>query len=267
MSVKGDSPARNQPQGSASQAGTPVLTPPAKTEYGNYPGTCQEGKKSYDPVSCSQWRATIAAEKAVEAAHNSNLIGAGSAILSLAALIALFLSILQTKKALKHGQRANEILDDTSRKELRAYVIPRDQELIKFAPGQRPTFVFKLYNSGQTPAHDVRCITLMWRTDADVDEYRCFFRTEPPGAKLSRDVIGPNDFKLHMNPSSNPFPLNEAGLIINGQIKLIYAGIISYRDIFGKRHLSTFRQFLEHDGDAARTAFDLTSCATGNYSN
>ena len=52
-------------------------------------------------------------------------------------------------------------------------------------------------------------------------------------------------------------------MVIKGYLKIIFAGIIRYKDIFGKRQLSTFRYTLDTGGDFANTKFDLSACSKG----
>lgn len=227
---------------------------------------CAQGSGAYNAAPCVNWRATIAAEESAQAAYSANFIAVGSILLTLATLIFLYFSIRQTNRGLEQGRQANEIFDDTRRKELRAYIVPKDQFIADLARDRVAAFGVKLQNSGQTPAHDVRCISIMWATTEDVDDFRFIFRGKPIASKLSRDVIGPGDFKIHINKAQGQTGV-DFDAIVAGNLNVIYAGVISYRDIFGKRHLSTFRQFLVHDGNPTTSFFDLMSCATGNRGN
>jgi hypothetical protein len=170
-------------------------------------------------------------------------------------------------QALGYAAEGNRIARETSERELRAYVVPKDQEVFDLATGRKPIFRVKLYNSGQTPAHDVRCIAMVWASACDPDREKILFRLKMGDIVVSRDVIGGTDFKVLENGSKRSFDALEMQMVAQNSLRLIFAGVLSYRDIFGKRHLSTFRTYLEHNGDRARTRFELLSSAKGNKGN
>ena len=80
-------------------------------------------------------------------------------------------------------------------------------------------------------------------------------------------MLGPGQSVLHINDAQKRLSEHEFAMIRDGATIMVFAGIISYRDIFGKRHLSTFKYHFKGTGDIVRTAFDLSACGKGNIGN
>ena len=229
---------------------------------------CYRSKNHDTADLCAQWRAAFAAEKASKAARDAVTWTIVGTFLSAIALLGLFLTLRQTEQALGEARKGNEISEATAKRELRAYLVPTDQQVVDLATGKRAAFAVNLHNSGQTPAYDVRLVTVVHATTGDPDTERILFREKPKGGtSFSRDVIAGGAFKPHRNRAHTEWDANMMQMVAQNHLKVIFAGIISYRDIFGKRHLSTFRSYLVHPGDRSQTTLDLTTCAKGNSGN
>lgn len=178
-------------------------------------------------------------------------------------------AVEDTGEATVAMQEANEIASDTARRQLRAYVMGTDHSVTHLYAGGRPKFIVKLHNFGQTPASEVRCRTIVRAINGDPDETRIMFREARQAVGLSNSLIGPTDFHVHVNGMDQGSLGSDASQMIErGEIIMTFAGVISYRDVFGKRHLTTFKYFLSPDTlNLKDTAYDLTACGRGNKAN
>lgn len=169
--------------------------------------------------------------------------------------------------AAQAATNANDLASDTAKRQLRAYVIGKDHRVTSFFAGGRPTFSVNIHNFGQTPAYEVRCRSLVRCTDMDVDAYRFLMREADVIEGMSNSVIGPQDFQVHHNAMQAGLAHDAWEMLVRGEIRLIYAGIITYRDAFGRRRLSSFRYYLNPAGNIKDTCFDLLACGKGNKAN
>lgn len=172
-----------------------------------------------------------------------------------------------TSRATRAMERQNEITEDTARRQLRAYVIPKDAAVQGLSPGNAPVFVFQLHNSGQTPAYEVRYVASVDFTIEEADSYPIRFRGKERIGH-SKDTIGPGDFKVAVVASTEPISEDQMAQLYSGIVKAVFAGIISYRDTFGRRRLSTFKAFVPINSKTiGKKVADMISCEIGNYGN
>lgn len=267
--LAGAAPPKKEPvtQTAAHQV-SPTQAPPA--DYSPYPDkqadSCYQAKDHDSADLCAQWRAAIAAEKASNAAWWGNLIGGVGAALSFASVILVIAALRQTERSLSAASAANEIARDTAKSQLRAYVMAEDQFMIGFYRNGPTEFTVKLHNRGQTPAHNVRVWSVVGGTTENPDDFKVFRRPEP-GFHQSASVLGPGNFMLHSNDCQAPLSGDAYLSVVMGGVKFVFAGVISYDDIFGKSHKTTFKQFYIGNGNFKPTEGDLLACGRGNTSN
>lgn len=176
-------------------------------------------------------------------------------------------AVEETGQATEAMREANEIARDTSRRQLRAYVSAEDLQIAFFVPGEEALLAVEMMNGGQTPAYNVRIVSMPFFSAAGAEEHPIRF-----GAVIempSRTDIAPGKSYAHIYPLGK---LSEhvIGAVTSGALVLIYAGIISYSDAFGRRRRTTFRYHVEKEKlkRAKRPGhLHLTACAKGNYSN
>ena len=87
-----------------------------------------------------------------------------TSIMGLAALMGMGLSAIGVYlvwTTFRATREANDISRDTAKRQLRAYLIGKDHRIERFFNNGRTKFVVHLHNSGQTPAYEVRCVTLV----------------------------------------------------------------------------------------------------------
>jgi hypothetical protein len=245
-----------------------MTPPPAKTVEPLHPSEyyrpCEENGQDRNSDLCAQWTAAHGAQDAAYWAKWSfwvGLVGIGGLLWT---LFYTRKAVLAAEKGTRDADAALEHARDSSRRELRAYVLGVDQQIINFAIGRRPTLRVKIKNFGQTPAHELRALTVVNVTRDDPDKHR--IRMKKIEGKVSCAEIGPGDF--HVFEHTMAMPLTPAARIdyLSG-LNIVFAGIISYRDVFGKRHLTTFRDFLPEQEYDHESLYDLATCATGNRSN
>src|SRR5437764_10063020 len=66
-----------------------------------------------------------------------------------------FRLVMSTNRLWKESERQYKLSEDTARRQLRAYVHPREASLVTFERGLPLYVMIPLFNTGQTPAHDL----------------------------------------------------------------------------------------------------------------
>lgn len=165
------------------------------------------------------------------------------------------------------GREANDIARGSSERQLRAYLSFRDIEVTNFKRGARPVFKTRLWNSGQTPAYEVIQWQSAWPCEGDPNNFKVHF----PTGIVSVSVIAPGqDVNSPIRGNNNVAQRDIDEMIdwvIEGKRTMVFAGIMSYRDAFGKRRLSTFKNFLTLDELDESGNARLSSCVKGNMEN
>lgn len=258
-----------QPQANKqTEAAQQHAEPPQRApEYRAYPDKnadpCYYAKDHDAADLCAQWRAAIAAEKAAKAAQGANGWAMVAAILSLFGVGGIIYALLQTHSALGEARKGNELAEQTARRELRAYVTTEDHDIIEFFRGGPTILRAKIWNRGQTPAYDMKVWSIVGGTLDEPDDFKVM-QKKRDDFRQSKSVLGPGQWMLHENGCQGPLE-NDAYIgIATGGIKLVFAGVVTYRDAFGRRRFTTFKQFYTGTGNWATKAADLTACGKGN---
>lgn len=172
-------------------------------------------------------------------------------------VIAVFtvLLALYTAKLFGSGERTFKHLQDSSRRELRAYVFPKKVRPITNPPmNELAGYAVTLWNTGKTPAYDM----VVWsRVDiaspkSESDEYWKIESDPLP----SRAPIAPGTTVRHQTVPT-AFTTEQQALLDAGGIVYLH-GVVEYRDAFGKDHWTRFR-FMRSHGD-----HQMITCAGGN---
>ena len=151
-------------------------------------------------------------------------------------------AVQDTGKATKAMERQNELAEAETRLALRPYVWFGKMEIRNVGGGKEPEFHVDIGHAGQTPALEIRSFVSLGFLDVGVQDANLRFERRQPGSSVSRSQMFPNhpgldgDYKLGRKIDDEMF-----NQLANGQRKFIVAGIVSYRDVFGKRHLTTFK--------------------------
>lgn len=162
--------------------------------------------------------------------------------------VATFLLWRSTNKAVVDASKGLKIAEETlshsreaSHRELRAYICATDIEVSDFQIGQRPEFKFFPRNYGVTPAKDVQCVFVIRGCAGDPEVFKTSLVGQNWGSKF---VLGPSQ-DAPMNARVN-LPLNAGDMadFVAKKVTFVAFGLIRYRDIFGKRHWTIFRNFV-----------------------
>ncbi|MEP7349420.1 MAG: hypothetical protein ABI668_05645 [Sphingorhabdus sp.] len=174
-------------------------------------------------------------------------------------------AVIDTGKATEAMREANSIARNSHQMQLRAYIGCIEIKAYKFRSGLAPSFGFKIKNAGQSPALRVRCYAQLF---VEMDQ-------TPHEAKIRFGGI-PDRSVITILPGQSPnvewqfpHPLDAVvyKAVTDGTAAFVYAGIVEYWDIFGKRHISTFKNFVNREQMGSRESLTLSACSKGNYSN
>jgi hypothetical protein len=226
-----------------------------------YKRPCQNTADDRQSDLCAQW-------KSADWAKLGTIVAAFGIGVLLFQIYFTIRALEHTGKATEAMERQNEIADETAKRQLRAYVIPRNFVLEAFEVGKPLRISFEMANSGQTPAHDVRLAAKGFiSSDAKAASFDKVYLGNAP------EIMSQGQIGAQAKASSTPFdifgvPLDESvhDYLLKGDIILGVAGVISYRDIFKKRHLTTFKRMLipQHLEEAE---IRMIACGKGNLGN
>ena len=172
-----------------------------------------------------------------------------------------------TTDATKEMRAANEIAQETATRQLRAYVIIRETTIDGLVPDQNPAISYKLVNVGQTPAYETRHRARIFfgKSVEEISEQKV---TLGDRLFVSRSTLGSN------LPSGGGFGLFANAVLTKADYDRIMAGtlvigflaVVSYRDIYKRRRLTTVKSFLQPQrivGESGR----FISCDKGSAAN
>lgn len=163
-----------------------------------------------------------------------------------------------TETSARAAERTVEAMDNTARRQLRAYVAIEDARINRVDAGAKPEALLTIRNFGQTPAY-------RFAVSAQTDFVLVGAETHP--APDDPPVLG------HLAPGAefrvaaqSLYTLNMSSLmqLQNGAANVFVHGIIRYVDTFGQPHFTRFRTTMggpHHEIPSHRV---LISCYEGN---
>lgn len=147
-------------------------------------------------------------------------------------------AVEDTSEATEAMREANEIARDTTRRQLRAYILPaRSNFTLKDGI---PSAVIDIENFGQTPALNVQSWVHFWVENFPLQKA---LPSPPDDFMMSRGYIGPGNHSEFSHARKMPiseFLLDE---IRSGRAALYFYGNTRYGDIFGQEHVTDFIYF------------------------
>jgi hypothetical protein len=150
--------------------------------------------------------------------------------------IAAFLASTAGLIALYFFKRQADLMEDTARKQLRAYIC-LSESAVKLAPDGKLEAQMFFRNGGQTPAYDVRS----W-THPIVDNYPLGYTLENPPANMPRAVgVLPSKEKQIMIAPALTLSTEVIERLSTRDFAFYVIGEVDYKDIFGKRHILKYR--------------------------
>ena len=236
----------------------------AKPQPLQYRTPCHQPEGQGESDLCAQWRAANAAQDGAFWTKWGVWIGIIGSTLLLWQIILTRQAVVDTSEATEAMREANEIARDTAKRQLRAYITTEDHCVADFQIGGKHKHICKVYNRGQTPAYDVK----IWsRPFAEMTSH-----TDPSNAKVRQTelisqscaVLGPGAFFVHENASTGGLAPDGYASVSVGGLAIIWAGVVTYRDAFGKRRRTTFKYHLVGEGKALPSFIDMSACSRGN---
>jgi hypothetical protein len=150
--------------------------------------------------------------------------------------VAAFLASAAGLIALYFFKRQADLMEDTARKQLRAYIC-LSESAVKFTTDGRLEAQMFFTNGGQTPAYDVRSWTYPL-----VDSYPLGYVLEDPPARMPRAVgVLPSKEKQIMIAPPLTLPVDIIERLSTRDFAFYVFGEVDYKDIFGKRHTLKYR--------------------------
>ncbi|WP_373486681.1 hypothetical protein [Blastomonas sp.] len=248
---------QNQPR-AAGAVSDSAATPQNKTP-------CVEPKTEGEADLCAQWRAALAAENSAEWTKWGVILSAVGISFLLWQIILTRQAVTDTGQATKAMIEANDIARKTAQVQMRAYVRFDDIMVKDFVPGKIPTYQVTMRNVGQTPAHDLEFAIQPFIGTGNATAMKVFFNyTDDAMASLM--PLGPGQHSMVKRRFVEQKDADVAQSFHHEGITVLLFGVVSYRDVFGKRHISTFKSFLDRNSLENGTAI-LVNCGRGNISN
>ncbi|MEC7818203.1 MAG: hypothetical protein VX454_06010 [Pseudomonadota bacterium] len=175
----------------------------------------------------------IQAERAVDASFVS--IG-----VSVFAFLALMVTLLQGRNALKKAEKANQIAFESAEKQLRAYLSVEPAGVT--VPEQGWMAVpLNISNHGATPASEIEIAGDVLVMSGDPREFDPKNLGRITDQSLSSEtMIGPNSNRFHHAKLPDDFLQDHMEAIRDMKAAIIHYGWVGYTDIFGKKHRTNF---------------------------
>lgn len=194
------------------------------------------------------------------------LLTAGMLIVAAVQACFFFIQLRLMKRSMKVAEaaafaanRSVETMQDTARRQLRAYVTI-DSAAIKFPEPGVPSVTVIVKNAGQTPAHDLRHWIHQW-----IETYplKVQLPLPPEGFVMSASLLGAG--ATHEMHITHPRPIVKLPFLdqIGTPEATIYVyGGINYKDVFGEQQFVRYR--LMYGGPHKPSLGNLSPCAEGN---
>ena len=188
--------------------------------------------------------------------------------ITLAGVILLLRNVTQTDEALNQARAGNEIAGATAKRQLRAYVMASNFRISGVEDGRTPRVHYVIKNSGQTPAYEVRHYAqIFWsENNESVHETKIRLGKADPD-RISISVIGAGETAETDWLFSTPLTIADIVAIHTGAAIMGIAGVMSYRDVFGRRHLATFKKMLTPHYLEENGCGRFMACRKGNHAN
>lgn len=257
---------------------TPPTAPLPLTDVGPRSSTLQSdlrGTRSLPLVIESVVSAEDVTEKREEAKYRAidsstarwiMLLTGGMLLVAVVQAIFFFVQLRLMRASMRVAQmaaaateRTVETMEDTARRQLRAYVSV-DRAWIEFPEPGVPHVTVIIKNAGQTPAYDLRHWIHQW-----IERYPLEIQlpVPPDGFVMSSSLLGAA--ATHSMQLKHPSPIIRLPFIdeIGTPEATIYVyGEITYKDIFGTQQFLRYR--LQHGGPTQPPPGVLSPCEEGN---
>lgn len=156
----------------------------------------------------------------------------------------LLLMIQANRAAIQAASAAQDsvtLMEEMSKRQLRAYVCVSNVRIENFKVFEIPTITFEVRNHGPTPAMDVEVIWRAERVYGDPHRCKLSFNGMTWGSKFP---LGAGHYVRPSNPVENVLSMEFQDSFIVGEGTYLVFGYIRYKDIFGVQRRTIFRNFL-----------------------
>lgn len=211
-----------------------------------YKAICQSPKDQGQADLCQEWRSANYAEQGVNYTLVSLLFGLAGLV---GVGITVFYSIRATRAATSATEaavEANKIARDISTRELRAYVAPTSPTIRNLVVGQQPQIIYRPRNSGQTPAFNFTNITQFKTiTEGSVHTAKIKFSAASIGGEGPTVDLPAGEPYIEQISTLPPLPQSTYDQLMSGEMKIVWAGLLTYRDLFGRTRRTIFRYYFD----------------------
>lgn len=282
----GAKPPQEQAKGQPSAQPTQQATAEPYAPYPVYnPDPCYQAKNHDTADLCAQWRASIAAEKAAHEARRATNWAIVATLLSAAGLGFIVWSLLQTNGALNEARRGNrfnllfekrywrearkaahdqekalaiaernaqaaeqlaQVSQVNARLQLRPYITAEDFSTKGFEVGSKYGVDFRVRNRGATPALNVVVVAYM-DTKAKPVGPVAFIRQPNDTEGASRGVVAAQGDIFVATGGAIETTEKLMADFRAGKLGFFCWGVVTYEDIFGHQHTTSFRVEVEQD--------------------
>lgn len=224
-----------------------------------YERPCDRAQDNRQSDLCAQWKAADAARDAADYARLQFWA-------SLFGIAGLILTLWLTRSAVRAAQASVAVAQDTGKRQLRAYLVSKKFRVTGIIPEHIPKVHFELKNVGQTPAYAVQM-----RSEVHImptvpfTAFKVRFGGDIVGG--SRAVIGAGEPSEISYPFWDRLTPAEVLDIRSGRSSIVAFGAVSYRDIFKRRRLLTFKMVLPLHKLEENGCGQMISAARGCASN
>ena len=177
------------------------------------------------------------------------VVSFASVLITAVGTLFLYKQIVLTREAVEDTgnatdamREANDIAKTGSALELRPYVWFGKSEIRNVKVGESPTFVVEIKHAGQTPAYEVRSFVSFGLMPPGFNDTKFKFNRKPhyPISSVAQLFPG-HEGLISNNIGSFTIDRQTFDRLAEQTQRFVCAGVVSYRDIFGKRHLTTFK--------------------------
>jgi hypothetical protein len=155
-------------------------------------------------------------------------------------MFGLAATIYLTFKAVKAAQASVDVAQDTAKRQLRAYIAIDEVHVVDLMPGCTPRFACLVNNCGQTPAFRVRTVSVIVISDVAAEQCKIKMGELP---KIATSEIGPGQGYAHWAIGKESISKELWQKVADGEIALIFTGLVTYYDAFRRFRRVTFAIF------------------------
>ena len=169
-----------------------------------------------------------------------------------------FLALVAAAFAVVFARRTLNTMNDTAKRQLRAYVVLNDTRLIDLF-GANPGFEVNFKNTGQTPARDFKATC---RVAASPFPLFGPLSLGPAAPLPSTSLVAPQGLNTVPLPAPRALTDVEKDLVRRRIMAFYVHGIVTYVDVFGDSHWTRFRVMC--GGATGIVGGLLANCHEGN---